>query len=87
MNDNVDHPQHYNQGSREVIEIIDEILDGMASKLSPSMFFALGNALKYILRHPYKGKPVDDLEKARWYLNHLIGQYAGAEGGFADESN
>lgn len=31
--------------------------------------FALGNALKYILRKDFKGTPVEDLRKAAWYCN------------------
>lgn len=58
----VDHPSHYNQGNIEVIDFIeDQRLD-----------FTLGNAIKYICRAPYKGKQLEDLEKARWYLDHRI---------------
>lgn len=85
MPNNVNHPQHYNQGGREVIDVIDEILAGMAPSLSPIEAFDLGNALKYILRHPYKGKPVEDLEKAKWYLDHMIKQHSRAEGSEPDE--
>ena len=34
--------------------------------------FSLGNAIKYILRSPYKGKQIEDLEKARWYIDREI---------------
>lgn len=34
--------------------------------------FCAGNAIKYIARHMDKGKPIEDLEKARWYLDRLI---------------
>jgi len=30
-----------------------------------------GNTLKYLWRYNYKGKPVEDIEKARWYLEKL----------------
>lgn len=52
----VDHPTHYTQGKHEVIELTER-LD-----------FCLGNAVKYILRAPFKGREVQDLKKARWYL-------------------
>jgi hypothetical protein len=32
----------------------------------------LGNVFKYMARCKYKGKEVEDLKKARWYLDHYI---------------
>lgn len=58
--DAVNHPPHYNQYKREVIELTEK-LD-----------FCLGNACKYILRAPYKGATEQDYEKASWYLNRLV---------------
>ena len=43
------------------------------------MDFTLGNALKYICRAPYKGKQLEDLKKARWYLDHRIQELEGEE--------
>ena len=34
-----------------------------------------GSAVKYIWRHEHKGKPIEDLEKAIWFLNRLKAQY------------
>lgn len=62
--DPVNHPDHYNAGEVEVIEAIDSWGFGPG--------FCAGNAIKYIARHEHKGSPVEDLEKAAWYLNHLI---------------
>ena len=59
--DNVKKPMHYNQGI-EPIDIIESF----------RLNFRLGNAIKYILRSPYKGKQIEDLEKARWYLDREI---------------
>ena len=59
--DNVKKPMHYNQGI-EPIDIIE----------SWDLNFSLGNAIKYILRSPYKGKQIEDLEKARWYIDREI---------------
>lgn len=56
---NVDHPQHYNRFSREVIDLVKD------------MGFCQGNALKYILRAPFKGHFAEDLRKAAWYLRML----------------
>ena len=61
VNKNVSHPSHYNQGI-EAIDIIE----------SWDLNFSLGNAIKYILRSPYKGKQIEDLEKARWYIDREI---------------
>ena len=61
VNKNVSHPSHYNQGI-EPIDIIE----------SWGLNFSLGNAIKYILRSPYKGKQIEDLEKARWYIDREI---------------
>ena len=64
MPDMVNHPPHYKSGSMEVIDIIDEFVNDPAS-------YYQGNIIKYVLRHQKKGG-VEDLEKARWYLNKLI---------------
>ena len=61
VNKNVSHPNHYNQGI-EAIDIIE----------SWNLNFSLGNVIKYILRSPYKGKQIEDLEKAKWYLEREI---------------
>ena len=61
----VDHPPHYNQASIETIDIIASVTgDGFE-------FYLQGNIMKYLCRYPYKNG-VEDLEKARWYLNKLI---------------
>lgn len=58
--DLINHPSHYNQYEFEVCE------------LTCAMGFSLGNAVKYILRAPYKGDEVSDLQKAVWYINNLL---------------
>ena len=63
--DMVNHPPHYQ--SRSGIEVIDIIDDFVAD---PASYYK-GNIIKYILRYEKKGG-VEDLEKARWYLNRLI---------------
>ena len=66
MNDKikVDHPDHYNYGSIEVIDIIKD------ANLNEG--FCLGNAIKYILRARHKNNYIEDLKKARWYLDYYI---------------
>ena len=60
----VDHPSHYNSGSIEVIDAIEDWELG----------FSLGNAVKYIARAGKKSAEtyVQDLEKAIWYLNREL---------------
>lgn len=58
----VDHPDHYNQGKFEVIDVIEDW----------NLGFEAGNAVKYIARYKHKGKAVQDLQKARWYIDRLI---------------
>ena len=69
MKDNVNNPSHYKQGKVECI-------DGIESALGDNFIgYLQGNALKYIWRHKYKGKPIEDIDKAIWYLNKLRSQY------------
>lgn len=60
--DQVNKPSHYTQGKIEVIEFIED------QKLD----YHLGNVVKYISRARYKGKELQDLEKALWYLTRYI---------------
>lgn len=41
-------------------------------EVTEHMTFNLGNAIKYIWRVDLKGKPIEDLEKAIWYINREI---------------
>lgn len=59
---------HYMAGRWEVIEVIDGM---MPKELTPYQGFLWGNAVKYIMRFMYKGKPVEDLQKATTYINWL----------------
>ena len=34
-----------------------------------------GNAIKYISRYKHKQKPLEDLKKARWYIDRIIQKY------------
>ena len=77
--DEVENPAHYNVGSRQTIDIIDEILDQMV--LDGKQGYRLGSALKYIIRHQHKGAPIQDVRKAIWFLRRLIKEYGGDESG------
>jgi hypothetical protein len=64
--DPINHPTHYVTGGIETI-------DFMKAKLSREGFegYLAGNVLKYISRYRQKNG-VEDLKKARWYLDRLI---------------
>ena len=61
-NDNVNHPAHYTRGNIEVIDFIED----------QNLGYHESNVVKYISRYKYKGKPLEDLKKAKWYLDRLI---------------
>lgn len=65
-NDHVNHPNHYCQGGIECIKAIE-------ASMPPDGFqdYCKGNILKYIWRWRDKAG-VEDLKKARVYLNWLI---------------
>jgi len=68
MSDAVNHPNHYNAGRFEVIDVIEDW----------GLGFNDGNAVKYIGRHRHKGRPVEDLRKARWYIDREIARLEGS---------
>ena len=65
--DPVEQPDHYNNGAIEAIEAIK-------ASMPENEFrgYLKGNALKYLWRYDYKGKPVEDLRKCKWYIERLI---------------
>lgn len=67
MNDNVQHPAHYTQGNIECI-------DAMEAQASPDEFsgYLRLTAVKYLWRFKHKGRALEDLDKARWFLDRLI---------------
>ena len=69
MTDNVEHPAHYTSGEIECI-------DAMRAALSHEEFvgYLRANVMKYVWRYDRKGAPVQDLRKAEWYLDRLIGE-------------
>jgi hypothetical protein len=65
--DMVNRPAHYNNGNMECIDAIHGMLTH-----DEYIGYLRGNALKYNWRCRYKGKPIEDLRKARWYEERLI---------------
>lgn len=62
--DQVESPQHYNTGAIEVIDAIEDWQLG----------FCEGNVVKYVARAKHRGRRLQDLQKARWYLDRLIAE-------------
>ena len=60
--DPVARPHHYTFGSIEVIDAIE----------AWELGFHLGNVVKYVARASHKGRYVEDLRKARWYLDREL---------------
>jgi hypothetical protein len=60
--DPVNHPAHYTSHPSGVEVIV----------ITEHLSFCVGNAVKYLLRAEYKGKQLEDLAKARWYIDREI---------------
>ena len=58
----IEHPDHYTLGGIETWDFIE------AKKLN----YNLGNVVKYVTRCDHKGDPIEDLQKARQYLDREI---------------
>lgn len=62
--DVINRPSHYTRGKIEVINFIED----------QQLPYHLGNVIKYIARAGYKGDKLEDLKKARWYLDRYINE-------------
>lgn len=62
MTETVNHPPHYNKhpSGVECIDVVEH------------MSFNVGNAVKYLWRADHKSAPIEDLRKARWYIDREI---------------
>lgn len=69
MADTVNHPPHYGGGENpyEAIKVIE----------AWGLGFCLGNVVKYLARAGKKGALLEDLRKARWYLDREITRLEG----------
>jgi hypothetical protein len=70
VSDQVNHPAHYTFGR---FEVIDVLMDWFPSN---PLLWQVG---KYIARAGHKGKTLEDLRKARWYLDREIERVAAME--------
>ena len=64
MTDPINQPAHYTFSHIEVIDAIE----------AWELGFHLGNVVKYVARAQRKGRLLEDLKKARWYLDREIGR-------------
>lgn len=62
MSDVINKPAHYTRGGVETIDAIE----------AWGLGFRLGNCVKYLSRAGHKGDRLEDLKKARWYLEREI---------------
>ena len=69
--DLVNKPPHYNTAGIECIDAMTAMVEG--SKIAPHESYCWQNAFKYLWRFPYKNG-LEDLWKARWYIDRLISQ-------------
>lgn len=65
MNDEVNNPSHYTFGKYEVIDVLEDWFP------TEPLLWQVG---KYISRAAHKGKELQDLKKARFYLQRKIDQ-------------
>ena len=70
VDDKVNSPAHYKYGKKETIEVIRDCMTD-----DEYHGYLKGNVLKYVSRYKFKGEPLEDLQKAQWYLNKLINEY------------
>ena len=69
MSDPVNTPEHYRKGNIECIEAMEEMASD--TEMKPFYAYLWINTFKYLWRWPYKNG-LEDLKKARWYLDKLI---------------
>lgn len=71
--DMVNHPPHYTFGQFEVIDVIEDW----------GLNYHMGNAVKYVARADRKGDPIENIDKAIWYLQRererRLGEQTGEE--------
>lgn len=68
MNDEVNNPKHYTSGKIEALEIIEDATKDLGGLEA----FSIGSALKYLIRFDKKNDPIQDLQKAVFYIERVI---------------
>ena len=74
--DPVNHPPHYTRAGYECAEVV----------IALGLSYCLGNVLKYVWRCGHKADALQDLKKARWYLDREIRRRE-AEGVHAEDQH
>lgn len=74
MSDSVKQPSHYTQGDVECIDAIRAMLGDKGFRS-----YCRGNAMKYLWRQPHKNAEVDDLRKAKTYIDFALETYTDAK--------
>jgi hypothetical protein len=72
LNNPVEHPEHYTAGKIECIDALESMVSAYKDVKDACLSWQVG---KYLWRHPFKGKPIEDLKKCKWYLERLITYY------------
>jgi hypothetical protein len=72
--DKVTNPDYYTKGRTEAIDYI----------MDKDMSFAEGNVIKYVTRYKSKNG-VEDLRKAKWYLERIIAYEESKQGGTSEK--
>lgn len=67
MAEKINHPKHYLDGKIECIDAIEETVG-----IQGAIDFCIGNTMKYLWRHKKKENKIEDLRKAKWYLDYAI---------------
>ena len=60
--DVINRPKHYAYSEIEPIDVIE----------AWNLNYSMGCAMKYVARHKHKGSPIEDLQKANWYITREI---------------
>ena len=67
MEDKVNPPSHYTNGKVECIDALEAATTGLVGIEA----VCTANAIKYLWRWKYKNG-VEDLKKAKWYIDRLL---------------
>jgi hypothetical protein len=67
--DDVNRPKHYASSPIECIDAIGSML-GVEGQIA----FLRGQVIKYTWRMMAKNAPIQDAEKAQWYMNRLVAE-------------
>ncbi|WP_232217987.1 DUF3310 domain-containing protein [Brochothrix campestris] len=54
-------------------------MEDVTQKYQSNVQYHIGNAIKYLIRAPFKNNTVEDLKKAVWYINRAVKSLEGVE--------